>query len=219
MELYAANERRAPGAAGVSQPWETLACSAVRNEYLQQHSHMQLRAAGVSQPWLANRVCKSEIATRGLRRPVASTKRRCKCVTEPRRADTRRSWLCIRQPPDNVRLSRHSGRFTEPRRADTRRSCEEGQKRCLGRLRCMKANHSDRSSRHFRVLNLYQVYRKPRRLHWYNSPGEFLLSHFPAHSAFITRKASQASKVNKGDTHVQNCFRRYHEEGQEFDCH
>jgi hypothetical protein len=27
--------------------------------------------------------------------------------TEPRRADTRRSWLCIRQPPDNVRFSRH----------------------------------------------------------------------------------------------------------------
>jgi hypothetical protein len=64
------NERRAPGAAGVSHPWETLACSPVRNAYLQQQSHMQPRAAGVSQPWLANRVCKSETATRRLRRPV-----------------------------------------------------------------------------------------------------------------------------------------------------
>jgi hypothetical protein len=45
----------------------------------------------VSQPWLANRVCKSEIATRRSRRPVASTKRHCECVTEPRRADTHRS--------------------------------------------------------------------------------------------------------------------------------
>jgi len=53
MAFYAANERRAPGAAGVSQPWETLACSPVRNAYLQQHSHIQPRAAGVSQPWCA----------------------------------------------------------------------------------------------------------------------------------------------------------------------
>jgi NOL1/NOP2/fmu family ribosome biogenesis protein len=43
-------------------------------------------------------------------------------VCEPRRADARRSWLCIRQPLDNVRFSRHGVRFTEPRRADARRS-------------------------------------------------------------------------------------------------
>jgi hypothetical protein len=74
---------------------------------------------------------------------------------------------------------RHCECVTEPRRADAPRSCEEKQKRCFGRLRCMKANHSDRSSRHFRVLNLYQVYRKPRRLHWYNSPGKFCCHIFP----------------------------------------
>jgi hypothetical protein len=48
----------------------------------------------------------------------------CIAPPNPRRADARRSWLCIRQPPDNVRFSRHGFRFTEPRRADARRSCE-----------------------------------------------------------------------------------------------
>jgi hypothetical protein len=46
----------------------------------------------------------------------------CKCVTEPRRADARRSWLCVRQPLDNVRFSSRGVRLTDPRRADTRRS-------------------------------------------------------------------------------------------------
>jgi hypothetical protein len=172
MALCAVNECRAPGAAGVSQPWETLACSPVRNAYLQQHSHMQLRAAGVSQPWCGKRMC-------GAKRKSAKNDHRCKRESEPRRADHRRSWFCIRQPPDNVRFSRHDVRLTDPRRADTRLSCEERQKRCLGRLRCMKADHSDRSSRHFRVLNLCQVFRKPRRLHWYNSPGKFCCHIFP----------------------------------------
>jgi hypothetical protein len=87
----AANKRRAPGAAGVSQPWKKKRAGGWKNASLRRHSGMQGGAAGVSQPWLASRVCKSEIAARRLRRPFASTKRRCKCVTEPRRADARRS--------------------------------------------------------------------------------------------------------------------------------
>jgi hypothetical protein len=67
------------------------ACWWMEDASLRRHSGMQGGAAGVSQSWLASRVCKSETATRRLRRPFASTKRRCKCVTEPRRADARRS--------------------------------------------------------------------------------------------------------------------------------
>jgi hypothetical protein len=77
---------------------EEEACWWMEDASLRRHSGMQGGAAGVSQPWLASRVCKSETATRRLRRPVASTKRRCKCVTEPRRADARRSWLHARLP-------------------------------------------------------------------------------------------------------------------------
>ena len=42
----------------------------------------------------------------------------------PRRADARRSWLCVRSSLNNIRFSRHSDRMTEPRRAHARRSCE-----------------------------------------------------------------------------------------------
>jgi hypothetical protein len=45
-------------------------------------------------------------------------------VCDPRRADARRSFLCVRYFPHDVRFSRHGFRFTEPRRADARRSCE-----------------------------------------------------------------------------------------------
>jgi hypothetical protein len=41
----------------------------------------------------------------------------------PRRADARRSWLCVRSSLNNIRFSRHTDRTTEPRRADARSSC------------------------------------------------------------------------------------------------
>jgi hypothetical protein len=76
------------------------------------------RAGGVSQPWCGKRMCGAK------RNHSAKNDHRCKRESEPRRADAHRSWLCVRQPPDNVRFSRHNVRFTEPRRADARRSYE-----------------------------------------------------------------------------------------------
>jgi hypothetical protein len=43
--------------------------------------------------------------------------------SHPRRADARRSWLCVRSSLNNIRFSRHTDRTTEPRRADARSSC------------------------------------------------------------------------------------------------
>jgi hypothetical protein len=48
----------------------------------------------------------------------------CKCDTEPRRADARRSWSDVRTSPNNAQLLTARRSHHTPRRADARRSCE-----------------------------------------------------------------------------------------------
>jgi len=83
---------------------------------------VQPRAGGVSPPWVHYRHCTDvrERTDGGLPRLCGSVP--ANAFPQPRRADERRSWSCIRSTPNSIRFSRHSDRVTEPRRAHARRS-------------------------------------------------------------------------------------------------
>jgi hypothetical protein len=103
-----------------------LACIRTPQEspFLRRPDAVHPGAAGVSQPWFLetssqwlDRNCRAEASGRW-----CVHEHRCNCVTIPRRADARRSWLSIWQLPNNARFLRYSVRIVYPRRADARRS-------------------------------------------------------------------------------------------------
>jgi hypothetical protein len=135
---FSGDWRRAPGAAGVSQPWRTIG-SCVVNVIT---PRKPLAVAGaVTEPRRADarrsfwaRVCASKKSFFADERALCNARaggvsppwyvlgmrtrlRESHALplqtrfAHPRRADARRSWLRVRQPLDNVRFSRHSIRL------------------------------------------------------------------------------------------------------------
>jgi hypothetical protein len=110
-------------AGGVSPPWEPAREATTENHgksalVLRRHSSARLR-------YRCRRECnwRSWAHAPAVSRDFAEAPLQVR-YPRPRRADARRSWLCVRSSLNNIRFSRHSDRMTEPRRADARRSCE-----------------------------------------------------------------------------------------------
>jgi hypothetical protein len=100
-------------------------------------------AGGVSPPWYLYNASATAIRTYTV--GGLPNKGACVCANvfrHPRRADARRSWLCVRYSLNEVRFSLRNVRITEPRRADARRS------RLDARLRiASRASRTEQTSR------------------------------------------------------------------------